>query len=130
MKNGFSSLFRDMTANLFAAIIFFCGAAFGFVSGFAGWLSAIMFLICAILFFIEKNPFVRRACFIVMLLDVAAIVCWLLFKVILPYKFFSVLNWIIDIVIMLYLVYAGLCALNGKKAEFPIGGKLVDSVCK
>lgn len=130
MKNGYSSLFRNMTANLLAAIIFFCGALVGFISGFAGWLSAIMFLLCVIFFFIEKNPFVKRACFIVMLLNVVAVVCWLLFVLLFRTKFFVVLNWIVDVIIMLYLVYAGLCALNGKKAEFPIGGKLVDSVCK
>ena len=130
MNHGYSSIFKSFNANLFAAVIFFCGALFCFLSGFVGWLGALMFGLAVIIFLIEKNPFVRRACFIVMLLCVVTIVSWLLFRIILPWKFFHVLNWIIDVVLVLYLVFGGLCALNGKAVFVPFLNKFVDSICK
>lgn len=130
MNHGYSSLFKDFNANVFAAIVFFCGALMTFLSGFWGWLSAIMFALCAVFFFIEKNPFVRRACFIVMLLNVLVIVSWLLFRLILPWKFFAVIYWIIVVGVFCYEVFSGLCATNGKSVKLPFLGDFVDSVCK
>ena len=130
MNHGYSSLFKDLTANLFAAIIFFAGALFGLFTGFVGWLAVIGFGIALVLFFLEQNPFVRRACFIVMILQIVALVSWLLFRLILPWKFFAVINWLIDIAIVLYLAFSGLCALNGKNVPLPFADKLIDSVVK
>lgn len=130
MNHGYSSIFRDFNANVFAAVIFFCGALFSLLSGFVGWLGALMFGLAVIVFFAEKNPFVKRACFVVMLLCVITIVSWLLFRLILPWKFFHVLNWIIDIFVTLFLVFGGLCALNGKSVSVPFADKFIDSVCK
>ena len=65
-----------------------------------------------------------------MLLCVITIVSWLLFRLILPWKFFHVLNWIIDIFVTLFLVFGGLCALNGKSVSVPFADKFIDSVCK
>ena len=129
MNNGYSSLFKNLTANLFAAIVLLFGAVFCFISGFAGWISVRPFVIALILFFIEKNPYVRKASFIVALASCAAFFSWLLFVVILCWPFFNVLNWIIDILLMLVLIFLGLCAFNGKDLDLPLVGKFIDSVC-
>jgi hypothetical protein len=129
MNNGTSSLFRNFNANLYAAIIFLVGAIFGFISGFAGWIGTILLVISIVLFALEKNSFVRRAYVIVFFSMVILFLSWLLFVVILNYPFFHVINWIIDIVVLLFLVFCALCAFNGKEAPIPFLGKFLDKIC-
>lgn len=130
MNNGESTLIKGFSANIFAAVLFFFGAVVSLLSGFAGWLGFIMLVIAAALFFVEGNAFIRRACFTLMLLYVLTLVSWLLFSVILRGAFFSALNWIIDIVVTLFLVFSGLCALNGKSVDIPFLANFIDYVCK
>lgn len=130
MHNGYSSIFRDLSANVLAAIIYFVAAAFAFCSIWLGWIGAIIFVVAAFFFLADKNPFVRRAGFNVMLLNVLAVVAWLLFRLILHWKFFLVIDVLILAAIILFLIYSGLCATNGKKVGIPFLGKLIDSVCE
>lgn len=130
MNNGDSTLIRGLRANHFAAILFFFGAAISFLCGFSGWLGFIMLALAAALFFIEGNGFVRRACFTMLLLYVLSLVSWLLFRVILPWGFFKVINWIIQIAVTVFLVFSGFCALNGKRVDIPYLAGFIDSVCK
>ncbi len=130
MNNGESTLIKGFGANLFAAVLFFAAGVISFLCGFTGWLGFIMLVIAALLFFIEGNSFVRRACFTIMLLCVLTLVSWLLFRVILPWGFFKVINWIIDAAVTLFLLFSGLCALNGKSVNIPYLANLIDSVCK
>lgn len=130
MNNGDSTLIKGLKANVFAAILYFFGAAVSLLSGFGGWLGFILLVIAAALFFIEGNPFVRRACFTLLLLNVLTLVSWLLFRVILPWNFFKVINWIIDCAVTVFLIFSGLCALNGKKVDIPFLAGFIDSVCK
>ena len=129
MNNGYSSLFRNLSANLYAALIFLVGAIFGFVSGFAGWIGVILLVISVVLFALEKNSFVRRAYAIVFIAMVVLFISWLLFVVILNFPFFHAINWIIDIIVLLFLVFCGLCAFNGKEAPAPFVGKFLDKLC-
>ena len=130
MHNGYSSIFRSFSANIFAAVICLVGAVFAFVCGFVGWIPVIPFVLACVIFLIEKNPFVRRAAFTVMLLSVTLIVSWLLFRLILPWTFFAVIHWIIVVAVTLLLVFCGLCAFNGKAPKLPLLCKLIDPLCK
>lgn len=130
MKNGDSTLIKGLSANIFAAVLFFFGAVVSLLSGFSGWLGLIMLVVAAALFFIEGNGFVRRACFTILLLCVLTVVSWLLFRVILPWGFFKVINWIIHIAVTAFLTFSGLCALNGKHVDIPYLASFIDSVCK
>lgn len=130
MNNRNSTLFKGFSANAFAAILFFLGAAVSLLSGFAGWLGFILLAVAALLFVIERNVFIRRACFTILLLSVLTLASWLLFRKILPWGFFRALNWIVDVAVTLFLVFSGLCALNGKRVDIPFLAGFVDSVCK
>ena len=130
MNNGDSTLIKGLSANIFAAIILFFGAAVSLLSGFSGLLGFLLLALAAVLFFVEGNGFVRRACFTILLLCVLLIVSWLLFRVILPWGFFKVLNWIVRFAVTAFLVFSGLCALNGKHVDIPYLASFIDSVCK
>lgn len=129
MDNGSSSLFRGFNANLYAMIIYFAGALLSFFGGFSGWFGFILLVIACILFFLEKNSFVRRAFVIVAAAAVIMLLSRLLFVVILDFTFFHVINWIIHIAVLIYLVFCGLCAINGKEAPVPFIGGLIDKIC-
>lgn len=130
MNNGRSTLIKSLGADIFAAILFFFAAALSFLSGFSCWFGFILLAIAAVLFFIERNVFVRRVCFTIILLAVLMLVSWLLFRCILHWAFFKVIHWIITVAVTLFLVFGGLCALNGKRVDIPFLAGFVDSVCK
>ncbi|MBR5948459.1 MAG: hypothetical protein IKZ82_07430 [Clostridia bacterium] len=130
MNNGESTLIKGLSANILAAILLFFGAAVSFLSGFSGWLGFILLALAAALFFIEGNGFIRRACVVILLLAALTVVSWLLFRVILPWGFFKVIHWIIGIAVTAFLVFSGLCALNGKHVDIPFLAGFIDSICK
>lgn len=129
MNNGTSSLLKGFSANIYAALVFFVGAILSFFNGFSGWLGTILLVIAFILFLLEKNTFVRRAFVIVAAAMLLMFISWLLFVVILDFPFFHTINWIIDIALLLYLVFCGLCAINGKEAPVPFINDFIEKLC-
>ncbi|MBR4435251.1 MAG: hypothetical protein IKS90_04055 [Clostridia bacterium] len=129
MDNGKSTLIKPLNANILAGIIFIV-AAVDCLWGGIYWASFIVPIIAAVVFFfLDKNPFVRRALAISVIALVLLLVLRLILVNLIQFWLFTLLFWLVNIPAIVYLVLSAVAAFNGKKCDLPVIGGFIDSFC-